>query len=121
MLDTLARSIYAEMETVERVHPTLFRCQLALTMAIVRSGVQWRQLPLRLNFPNIAEYLPHHQAEFADARIIHYLKDEEFSRVEDFASAERVGALLSRDDLNPINARLRDTLRQLHGHVLSEA
>lgn len=121
VLNTLAQSIYSEMETVERVHPTLFRCQLALTLAIMRSGVQWRQLPLRFNFPNIAQYLPRHQAEFADVRIIHYLKDEEFSRAEDFASVERVGALLSHNGLNPVNARLRDTLRQVHENVLSEA
>jgi hypothetical protein len=118
---TLADSIYAEMETVEQVHPTPFRCQIALTMAILRSGVQWRQLPLRFNFPNNVCFLRRHRAELADVRIIHYLKDEDFNRVEDFASPESVGALLSRGDLNPANVMLRDALRQLHERVLAEA
>jgi hypothetical protein len=118
ILGALAKTIYAEMETVERVHPTLFRCQIALTLAIVRSGVQWRQLPLRFNLPNIVEYLPRYQAELADVRIMHYLKDEQLTRAKDFASIESVGALLSRDDLNPFNARIQDTLRHVHENVL---
>jgi hypothetical protein len=117
---TLAQSIYAEMETVEQVLPTPFRCQIALTMAILRSGVRWRSLPLRFNFPNNAQFLPHHQAVLEDVRIIHYLKDEDFNRVEDFASRERVGALLARDDLNPANVVLREALRQVHERVLTE-
>lgn len=117
----LATSIYAEMETVEQVLPTPYRCQLALTMAILRSGVRWRQLPLRFNFPNNVRLLRRHQEELADVRIIHYLKDEDFNRVEDFASPESVGALLSRGDLNPANVILRDALRQLHKRVLAEA
>jgi len=117
----LAESIYSEMEIIERMHPTLFRCQLALTAAIVRSGVRWRALPMRFNFPNIPEYLPRHQVEFDDVRIIHYLKDEEINRAEDFASPESVGALLAREDLNPINLKLRETLRQIHERVLAEA
>ena len=120
VLGALASTIYAEMETVERVHPTLFRCQIALALAIARSGVAWQELPLRFNLPNLAEYLPRYQAELADARIIHYLKDEQFSRVEDFASAEHVGALLAREDLNPFNTTLRDTFRQVHPYVLAE-
>jgi hypothetical protein len=115
----LAKNIYAEMETVERVHPTLFRCQLALTMAIVRSGVDWRRLPLRFNLPNIPQYLPRYRTELADARIIHYLKDEQLTRADDFASAKSVGMLLSRDDLNPFNLKLRDALRQVHNDVLA--
>lgn len=120
VLSKLAKSIYSEMETVEQIHPTPFRCQLALTMAIVRSGVQWRELPLRFNLPNIAQYLPRHQAELADARIIHYLKDEELNRAEDFASEEHVEMLLARDGLNPINMKLQEALRQVREYVLSE-
>jgi hypothetical protein len=117
----LAESIYSEMETIERVHSTPFRCQLALTAAIVRSGVRWRALPMRFNFPNIPEYLPRHQVEFDDVRIIHYLKDGEINRSRDFASPESVGALLVRENLNPINLKLRETLRQIHQRVLAEA
>jgi hypothetical protein len=120
VLSALARTIYTEMETVEAVHPTPFRCQIALTLAIVRSGVQWRQLPLRFNLPNIVQFLARHQAELEDARIIHYLRDEDFSRAEDFASAARVGTLLEREDLNPVNLRLRDALREVHERVLAE-
>ena len=120
VLGALAKTIYAEMETVEQVHPTPFRCQIALTLAIVRSGVQWRQLPLRFNLPNIVQFLPRHRSELDDARIIHYLRDEDFSRAEDFASVTRVGALLEREDLNPVNLRLRDALREVHERVLAE-
>jgi hypothetical protein len=49
------------------------------------------------------------------------LKDEEINRAEDFASPESVGALLAREDLNPINLKLRETLRQIHERVLAEA
>jgi hypothetical protein len=119
MLSVLAETIYADMEIVEQVHPTPFRCQIALTLAILRSGVPWRQLPLRFNFPNIAQFLPCYRADLADARIIHYLRDEEFNRMEDFASVESVGALLSRQNLNPVNMRLQDALREVHGRVIS--
>lgn len=120
VLGALAQSIYSEMETVEQVHLTPFRCQIALTMAILRSGVRWHQLPLRFNFPNNPQFLPIHQAELDDARIIHYLKDEELNRAEDFASVQSVGALLAREGLNPINTRLQDALRQVHEQVLAE-
>ncbi len=117
----LAESIYSEMETLERIHPTPFRCQLALTMAMMRSDAQWRELPLRFNLPNIAQYLPRHHAELADARIIHYLKDDEINRAEDLASVESIGGLLTRNGLNPINMRLREALGQVHERVASEA
>lgn len=121
VLGTLAETIYSEMEAVERVLKTPFRCQLALTLAILRSGVPWRELALRYNLPNDERFLARHAAELADARIIHYLRDEQLTRSEDFASAERVGEVLAREDLNPINARLRDALRELHGGVLTAA
>ncbi len=121
VLRVLARTIYVEMETVQQVHATPFRCQIALTLAIVRSGVAWRALPLRFNFPNDAKFLPRYTAEFSDARIIHYLRDEELDRAQDLASVESVGALLSRTDLNSVNARLRDALEEVHGRVLCEA
>jgi len=119
-LRALAQTIYAEMETVQRVHDTPFRCQIALTLAIVRAGVQWRALPMRFNLPNDAQFLPRYAAELADARIIHYLRDGELDRAKDLASVEGVEALLSRADLNPLNARLQDALKEVHGRVLCE-
>jgi hypothetical protein len=120
VLSAVAQTIYEEMETVRRVHETPFRCQIALTLAILRSGVRWRALPLRFNFPNDMQFLPRYAAELADVRIIHYLRDDELNRAQDLASVEGVGALLARAELNPVNARLRDALQEVHGRVLCE-
>ncbi|HUN78372.1 MAG TPA: hypothetical protein VMU32_05595 [Solirubrobacteraceae bacterium] len=120
-LGALAKTIYSEMEAVERVIETPFRCQLALTLAIQRARVPWEALPLRYNLPNDDRFLARHGDEVGDVRVIHYLRDEEVSRSEDLASPEGIGELLAREDLHPINIRLRDALRELHGGVLAAA
>ncbi len=120
VLHVLGGTIYQEMQTVESVHETPFRCQIALTLAILRTGVAWRALPLRFNFPNDIHFLPRHAPELDDVRVIHYLRDEQVDRSTDLASVEGVQALLARADLNPINARLQQELRELHPRVLCE-
>lgn len=118
---TLGRSILADMEAVQRVRSTFFRCQLALTLAIVRSGISWRQLPLRFNFPNDLRFLPRNQRELQDARIIHYLREDQLNRDGDFRSPDTVSALLSRDRMHLVNARFCEALREVHEHVLGTA
>lgn len=121
VLRSVGRTIYQEMETVERIHETPFRCQIALTLAILRARVAWRALPLRFNFPNDAHFLARYASELDDVRVIHYLRDEQVDRAVDLASVDGVRALLARADLNPVNARLQQELRELHPQVLCEA
>lgn len=118
-LKMVASSVFFELDAVERVERTFFRCQLAVTLAILRSGVRWRELPLRFNFPNDTRFLPRNRAELEDARIIHYLREDEFTRDDGFASVESVGELLSRKRMNPINERLRAGLEPIHQQLLA--
>lgn len=121
IIEMLGRSIFSDMEAVERVRRSFFQCQIALSLAILRSGAPWCQLPLRFNFPNDMRFLPRNQAELEDARIIHYLRDEQLNRADDFASLESVTSLLTRNHMHPVNARFCEALRHVHADVLSES
>lgn len=118
-MSAVGASLPHEMDIVDTVLPTVFRAQLALTMAVVRAGVPWGAVPMRFNLPNIRAYIPRYQGELDDARVIHYLREEEVTRAENFASPQAVGEWIARDHGHPINARLAQTLREVHDEVLA--
>jgi hypothetical protein len=121
VMSAVGASILHEIDIVDVVFPTLFRSQLALTMALLRAGLPWGTLPMRFNLPNIRDYIPRHQGELDDVRVIHYLREEEVTRAENFASPQAVGEWIARDHRHPINARLAATLREVHGEVLARS
>lgn len=118
VMAAIGSTIFREMGVVDDVHPTVFRCQLGLTLALLRAHVNWTALPLRFNLPNYCAFLPRYQSELDDVRMIHYLSDEEMIRNENFISPQSVGEWLAQPHVHPINERLAEALADIHGQVL---
>jgi hypothetical protein len=109
----LSVRLYEEMAIVDRVRDTRFKCQIALTLAILRLGVPWYELPVRLNFPN---HLPSWRARGAEVerlQLLHYSTEDELNRVVDFASEDALRALVARPVGNPLNRLLQERIQML--------
>lgn len=113
VMNALGEHIFAELETVNRYLVSPFRCQLALTLALERTRIPWRVLPLRLNFPNFERYREAHPAEAADVRILHYLAQDEVDRARIATSSAELESFLSRRGLSPMNRLLQERVRAL--------
>src|SRR5262249_1727198 len=109
----LSMRLYEEMEIVNGVRSTIYRCQMALTLAILRLGIPWYELPLRLNFPNYTWFWRGYQAEAAHVQLLHYLREDEISRTRDFESEDALRAAVARPVDNPLNRLLQERIRSL--------
>ncbi len=108
----LSTRLYEEMEIVNGVRETYFRCQIALTLAILRLGIPWYELPLRLNFPNYIGFWRAHRAEAARLQLMHCIYQDELSR-SDFVSDDALRAAVERPVENPLNRLLQERIRAL--------
>lgn len=77
-------------------HPG-FSGQVALTLALARTGARTRALPMRYNFPNdpIADRL--HPSELANVVVFHYLRTGRFDRQRIFAGEAEYRDFLALD------------------------
>jgi hypothetical protein len=116
----LGKVIYGEMEAVNRVLDSHFRCQIAVPLALARTGAPWRGVPMRYNFPNDVAIASHYRADLADVRVLHYLRVGPFDKSRDFRSVRHLEAFLKRDDLSGINAMLQANLRRVHEQVVRD-
>src|SRR5436190_15111643 len=91
-----------------------FGGQISLALAVAQIDLPKLALPQRFNFPNDEKARHRYPEELADARIIHYLRDEEFSRSRIFSSDEDYRAFLAAP-LNPTNCAFRDRVRSVLG------
>ena len=112
--------IYEEMAAVDRVLETPFRCQLALTLAVLRLGIRWDPLAMRFNFPNDQPIASHYVTDLADVRLFHYLRVAAIDKARDFVSRASVDALLARTDLEGVNADMARYLRPVHAMVAAD-
>jgi hypothetical protein len=119
-MENLGREIIAADHFVSANLETFFRHQIALTLAIQRTGVSSRALPLRYNFPNDPQFDQKYTDELAQLRILHYLRREMVDRERDFASLGAVERLIARTDLIGSNEVLRVTLAELYPIVAAE-
>jgi hypothetical protein len=117
----IGRDMYELMGTVDNVMRTLYRVQIAVSLAITRYGIPYRTIGMRWNFPNDPLLEALHAREMDDLRIIHLLRRHQFYKDEAFASPEAIDALLARQDLRVINARAQDILRAVHPGVVADA
>jgi hypothetical protein len=120
IMTRLGKVIYAEMEAVNRVLKTHFRCQLALTLAVARTQVGWRAVPMRYNFPNDEQIESKYRAELADVRLLHYLRVGPFQKARDVQNAGTVREFLRRNDLSGVNALLQAHLARVHRRVVED-
>jgi hypothetical protein len=117
----IGTGIYPLMETVDAVHRTPYRIQLAVGLTVVRDGLPFRALPFRWNFVNDPLLEALHADELADVRIIHLLRNHQLHKSEVYASLEAVEATLARTDLQVINRMAQRLLAELHPRVRAEA
>ncbi len=108
----LSTRLYEELEIVNSVRETYYRCQIALTLAILRLGIPWYELPLRLNFPNYIGFWRAYSAEAARMQLMHCIFQDEISR-SDFVSEEALRAAVERPVENPLTRLLQERIRML--------
>jgi hypothetical protein len=89
--------------------------QLALALAVARSGVPCTALPLRFNFPNQAAFDTAHPRELDSIRVLHYLREDVINRTTDFESLPAIRRLVARTDLKGSNEVLRRTVAEVMG------
>ncbi|MFB3827551.1 MAG: hypothetical protein ACE15B_12330 [Bryobacteraceae bacterium] len=116
---SIGESIFRDMETVNSVLLTPYRCQIALSVSLVRSGWPYRIMPLRYNFPNFPAIAEVNLEELRDIRIIHYINQDYFKKDQTLDSVENVSAWLdSHNRLPSIQQLLRDRIGKVHRRVL---
>ena len=121
VMRSVGSGIYELMATVDAVHRTSYRVQLAVSLAVTRFGLPFRALPFRWNFVNDPLLEALHADELRDVRIIHLLRNHQLYKQELFASLDNVEAMLARTDLRVINALAQRLLSELHPRVKAAA
>lgn len=117
-MSKIGEIIYAEMDHVNEVLTTGFRCQLALALALERLGIPTIEAPMRYNFANDEALAKHYRRELHDVRLFHYLRVGDFDKNRDVANHEAVQAFLARPDLHGVNRIMADRLRPVHAQVM---
>jgi hypothetical protein len=108
----LSTRLYEEMAIVDGVRDTVYRCQIALTLAILRLGIPWYELPMRLNFPNYIGFWRAYSAEAARLQLMHCIFQDEINR-SDFVDDDALRAAVARPVENPLNRLLQERIRML--------
>lgn len=124
LMQRLGTAIYGHMHTVDRVVDTVYRCQLALTLAIVKQQLPWKLLPVRYNFPNYNQIARAFPEELGDVRLLHYLNSEnaDLVREQDLHSPQSVESWLPRPFTGKlIDLVFRGSFAGIHGIVAAEA
>ena len=113
-------AIYDLMAVADAVHRTVYRVQIAVSLAVTRFALPYRTLSFRWNFANDPLLEALHASELADVRIIHLLRKHQVHKVELYASLDNVEAMLARTDLRVINALAQQLLGEIHPRVKAE-
>jgi len=116
----IGRVIYELMAAVDSVNRTIYRIQVAVSLAVTRLGLPFRALPFRWNFVNDPLLEAIHADELRDVRIIHLLRRHQIDKDELYASMDNVEAMLARADLRVINALAQRLLGEIHPRVKAE-
>ena len=109
----LGTIIFDDLATVNRFCRAVHKCQIALTLAMVRAAAHPAEMGLRFNFPNFPSYWDEYPDEAADIRILHYLHSKQVDRNVFRASPERLRDFLQREELSPVNSFLQARVAEL--------
>jgi len=122
VMHAIGERFYDTMALVDRVYPTNFKCQIALTLILEQLDIPIRTVPVRFNFPNDDKFAGKYPAELATVRLFHYLrrKTGPFDKQRDFADYPAVEAFLQRTDIAGVNQVMQQALRPVHRRVMSE-
>jgi hypothetical protein len=121
VMKALGDVIYDEMEAVNRVVETCFRCQIAVSLALARLKLPWRCARMRFNFPNDHHIANRYAQELIDVRILHYLRVGPVDKSRDFLNVGQTDLWLKRHDLIGVDQVLQDHVRALQARVLAES
>lgn len=110
LMQRVGAVLHEQMECVNSVIETPYRCQIALTLAIERLAIPYRTLRMRFNFPNDPRIEAAYPHECADVRLIHLLRKNELNKSKLYESMESVRATVDRRDLVGMNERARQVL-----------
>ncbi|MBV9281386.1 MAG: hypothetical protein JOZ41_14995, partial [Chloroflexi bacterium] len=117
IMNKIGTSIYAGMTAVERLLDSIYKCQIALTLAVERHGIPWMGLPMRFNCPNHLDLQRARPEEVRDLRILHYLTAGEFDKGVDMTSAAHVERFLGRTVFGEQDRLVATHLRPVHAAV----
>lgn len=122
MMEQISAEMPTADEFVKSKLTTIYRFQIALTLAILKRGLPSRALPVRYNYPNHEGFDQRYPEELADIRVLHYLKvyAKMVDRKKDFASLASVAALVERANLRGSNEVFRRCIEKLYPTVAKE-
>jgi hypothetical protein len=119
-LRLIGRDIFSLMAAVDRVYDTIYRAQVAASLAITRYDLRYRTLPFRWNFANDPLLEALHGSELPEVRIIHLLRNHQIHKNVIYESLDAVEAMLARTDLRVTNELAQQLIRELHPRVKAE-
>jgi capsular polysaccharide biosynthesis protein len=101
-------------QLTDRLVDPYYAGQIALALSAARIPLPSIALPLRFNLPNDPVVTERYPEELENAVVFHYLRQDQFDRQQIFRWRETYSVFLDRQ-LNPANARFRDSVRTLFG------
>jgi hypothetical protein len=93
----IGRIIFDELAVVERVSPSFFSDELALTLAIDRLKLQVTELPLRFSHP-LSEGLHEFNCEWRQPVVLNYTTNDTFNSQIDIGTPDAVAAWLQSNE-----------------------
>jgi hypothetical protein len=113
ILESLYAPYMRALNSVRGVMDSYFFEQIALTLALLETGIPAHVLPLRYNYPNQPEFDLMHSGELESVRFLHFLRTQIVQREADFASLETMEQMATRTDLGGSNELLRRRVAEL--------
>lgn len=116
-LTTLWPVLHDATEFMRGCMDSYFVDQLALTLALIKEDVLSDILDPRWNFPNDPAFDKAYPDQLADARWIHFLRDNQVQRERDFHDHDSIRNFTLRNDLKGSNDMLRKAVAKVYQQI----
>jgi hypothetical protein len=110
LMSAVGAAIFDELPAIDRWGSTIFRCQIALGLAVHRLELPWFGAERRFNFPNWPTFAETYPADADDVRILHYWSTDELDKYKELVDDELFARLPARTDLHPVNRLVADAV-----------
>ncbi len=120
ILERLYAPYMRALDTVRNAMATYFFEQIALTLALLETGITTHILPPRYNFPNQPQFDITYPDELKAVRFLHFLRRDVVGSASDFETVEAIQKLAARDDLTGSNDLLRCRVAALLPSMIAE-
>jgi len=109
------------VDRINELEESMYRSQLALSLAVVALNIPYRVLPLRYNFPYEDAVEADNPAEVENAAILHYARQtEQFNKWTDFRDMDRLYAAIRREGQTGILAKICAVLESIYPTLVDE-